>query len=101
MRFDFKAPRWSRRGSLHAWRCRPAAVRTNPSMDARWSLKICAFTLLELLIATVVFAIVLAAMSGVFYGALRLRNKSTAAVEQAIPMQRALATIKKDLSNLV
>jgi hypothetical protein len=40
-------------------------------------------------------------MSGVFYGALRLRNKSTDAVEQAIPMQRALATIKKDLSNLV
>jgi general secretion pathway protein J len=59
------------------------------------------FTLLELLIATVVFALVLAAINGVFYGALRLRNKSTASIEQSLPMQHALSVMKRDLSNLV
>src|SRR5882672_5088465 len=59
------------------------------------------FTLLEILIATVVFAIVLAAMNGVFYGALRLRNKTTESVDASLPPQRALELIKRDLSNLV
>src|SRR5947207_14101285 len=49
------------------------------------------FTLLELLIAVAVFAIVLAAINAVFYGALRLRNKTTEAIKEALPMQQALA----------
>jgi type II secretion system protein J len=60
-----------------------------------------AFTLLELLIAVVAFGIVLAAINAVFYGALRLRNKTTETLKQALPMQQALAIIKRDLSNLV
>src|SRR5688572_5904097 len=40
-----------------------------------------AFTLLEVLIAVVTFGIVLAAMNAVFYGALRLRNKTTEALK--------------------
>lgn len=59
------------------------------------------FTLLEVLIATVVFAIVLAAMNTVFFGALRLRNKATESIDEALPVQQALAIIKRDLSNLV
>jgi prepilin-type N-terminal cleavage/methylation domain-containing protein len=37
--------------------------------------------LLELLIAVAIFSIVLAAINAVFYGALRLRNKTTEAIQ--------------------
>jgi len=59
------------------------------------------FTLLEVLIATAVFAIVLAAMNTVFFGAMRLRNTTTESIEASLPVQQALAIIKRDLSNLV
>jgi general secretion pathway protein J len=59
------------------------------------------FTLLELLIAVAIFSIVLAAINAVFYGALRLRNKTTEAIKEALPMQQALAIIKRDLANIV
>ncbi len=60
-----------------------------------------AFTLLELLIAVVAFGIVLAAINAVFYAALRLRNRSVASLEEALPLQHAVATIKRDLANIV
>ena len=50
-----------------------------------------AFTLLEILIATVCFAIVLAAINGVFYSGIRLRNRSAAALEKSQPLTQALA----------
>src|SRR6266516_3779565 len=59
------------------------------------------FTLLEVLIATAVFSIVLAAASTVFYGALHLRNGATEALEQALPRQQAVAVMQRDLANLV
>src|SRR2546423_652971 len=59
------------------------------------------FTLLEVLIAAAVFAIVLAAASTVFYGALHLRNGATEALEESLPRQQALAIIQRDLANLV
>jgi general secretion pathway protein J len=59
------------------------------------------FTLLEVLIAVAIFAIVLAAINTVFYSALRLRNKAAESFEQALPVQRAIATIQRDLANLV
>jgi len=58
------------------------------------------FTLLEVLIAVMVFAIVLAAASSVFYGALHLRNGITESLEQALPAQHALSVIQRDLANL-
>ena len=57
--------------------------------------------MLEVLIAVAIFAIVLAAINTVFYSALRLRNKAAESFEQALPVQRAVATIKRDLANLV
>jgi general secretion pathway protein J len=59
------------------------------------------FTLIEVLIAVMTFAIVLAAVNTVLYGALRLRNKTTQAVEQALPIQQTFAIIKRDLSGIV
>jgi type II secretion system protein J len=60
-----------------------------------------AFTLIEVLIAAAAFAIVLAAINAVFYSALRLRNKSAAALDEALPIQQAVGIIKRDLSNIV
>ncbi|MEW6157118.1 MAG: type II secretion system protein GspJ [Verrucomicrobiota bacterium] len=60
-----------------------------------------AFTLIEVLIAVVVFAIVLAAINSVFYGALRLRNQTTKHFDKKIPIQQALATLRRDLSGIV
>ena len=59
------------------------------------------FTLIEVLIAVAIFAIVLAAINTVFYSALRLRNRSAAAFDEALPIQQALAIMKRDLANLV
>jgi len=59
------------------------------------------FTLLEVLVAVTVFAIVLAAVNVVLYGALRLRNRAAQSLEQGLPGQQALAIIRRDLANLV
>jgi len=56
---------------------------------------------MEVLIATVAFAIVLAAINGVFYGAMRLRAKTVQSIDESVPMQHALAIIKRDLANIV
>jgi general secretion pathway protein J len=60
-----------------------------------------AFTLIEVLLAVAVFAIVLAAINSVFFGALRLRNKTSQAFENALPLQHAVAIIKRDLEGIM
>jgi len=60
-----------------------------------------AFTLLELILAILVFAIVLSAIHVVFFTALRLRNRTSEAIERALPLQQTLSIIKRDLANLV
>ena len=60
-----------------------------------------AFTLIELLLAIAIFSLVLSAISGVFYGAMRLRSRTTEAIEEALPVQRALAILRKDLAGIV
>ena len=59
-----------------------------------------AFTLLEVLIALFILAMVMAVVHSVFYGALQLRNKTDQAFDDAIPLQHALAMIKRDMANL-
>lgn len=59
------------------------------------------FTLLEVLLAIAIGAFVLVAINGIFFGALRLRNKTTEAVEAALPVERALNVIQRDLENIV
>jgi type II secretion system protein J len=56
---------------------------------------------MELLIATAVFALILMAISGVFYGAMRLRSRTVETLEKAIPVQQSLALLRKDLAGLV
>ena len=59
------------------------------------------FTLIEVLIAVSVFAIVLAAINAVFYSAVRLRNATARSLEEALPIQQAVAILKRDLANIV
>jgi type II secretion system protein J len=59
------------------------------------------FTLLELLLAVLVFAIVLGAIHVVFFSAFKLRNRTADAIERSLPLQQTLAIIKRDLANLV
>ncbi len=60
-----------------------------------------AFTLLEVMLAVVVASIVLMAINGVFFGALRLRQRTTDALERALPRERAFDAIKRDLAAIV
>jgi general secretion pathway protein J len=59
------------------------------------------FTLIELLIAVAAFAIVLAAINAVYYAAIRLRNKTTVALENALPLEHAVTILKRDLAGIV
>jgi len=60
-----------------------------------------AFTLIEVLIAVTVFAIVLAALNGVYYGAFHLQVSATQAIEESIPAENAIKVMRKDLANVV
>jgi type II secretion system protein J len=71
-------------------------MRKRPSIETT-----SAFTLIEVLLAVAVFAIVLAAINSVFFGALRLRNKTIQSFETALPLQQAVGFIQKDLENIM
>lgn len=60
-----------------------------------------AFTLIEVLLAIGIFAIVLAAINTVFFAGMRLRQKTTDALEATLPVDRAVSTIKRDLAGIV
>ncbi len=59
------------------------------------------FTLVEVLIGTLCFAVILAALNSAFYAALHLQAQTTKLVENAIPMNQVAAIIKRDLRNIV
>src|SRR5947208_8795431 len=79
----------------------PARVSSFIIHHSSFRLQQGAFTLLELLLAVLVFSIVLAAIHTVFFSALRLRNKTSDAIERSLPLQQTIAIIKRDLANLV
>jgi prepilin-type N-terminal cleavage/methylation domain-containing protein len=60
-----------------------------------------AFTLLEVILAVLVSAIVLAALNAVFFGALRLRLRMAGITEQTLPRDYAVETMKRDLVGIV
>jgi len=71
-----------------------------PLVPAR-ELRGAGFTLIELLLAVAIFAIALLAVHGVFYAAIKLRNKTADALDAAVPLQHALTIMKRDLANIV
>src|SRR5512139_2947515 len=60
-----------------------------------------AFTLIEMLLAVAICAIVLLAVNGVFATALRLRDRTSEAVEESLPVNRALDNLYRDLKGTV
>lgn len=60
-----------------------------------------AFTLIEMLLAIGIMAMVLVAINAVFFAAMRLHDSTTQSVDDALPVQQALATMRKDLENAV
>ncbi|HTL59055.1 MAG TPA: type II secretion system protein GspJ [Candidatus Limnocylindrales bacterium] len=59
------------------------------------------FTLIEVILAIGIFAIVLVAMNTAFFAALRLRQKTSDAVESSRPLTHGLALLRHDLQNAV
>jgi prepilin-type N-terminal cleavage/methylation domain-containing protein len=59
------------------------------------------FTLLELLIATVVAAFILLAISGTYFGALKLHNSTQARVDNDLVLDRTLGLVKSDVAGLM
>jgi type II secretion system protein J len=57
----------------------------------------CAFTLIEMMLALAISAIVLAGIGGVFYSAVRLRERTMAMIDESNPMQQAFNFIRHDL----
>ncbi len=60
-----------------------------------------AFTLIELLLAIVIFSMILAAVNAVFFGAMKLRQKTADSATKAQPLELTLATLRRDLSGIV
>jgi type II secretion system protein J len=60
-----------------------------------------AFTLLELLVATAVGAIVLLVINATFFGALRLHNTTHERIDQDLVLQRTLGIVRKDLAGIM
>jgi type II secretion system protein J len=56
------------------------------------------FTLLELLIASAMFAVIVGALYSAFYGALRLREKAYETLEKGLPKRYAVSLIQRDLA---
>src|SRR4051812_39356579 len=56
-----------------------------------------AFTLMEVMLAMAVSAIVLAAIGGIFFSAVRLRERTTAMLDAAAPLHQALGVMRNDL----
>lgn len=59
------------------------------------------FTLIEVLLALTISAIVLVAISMAFVGAVQLREHSAARLDQSLPVERALDMMRRDLKNVV
>jgi type II secretion system protein J len=60
-----------------------------------------AFTLIEVTLALAVSAIILAAVGGVFYSAVRLRERTNAMMDEAAPLQQTVALLRRDLKGAV
>jgi prepilin-type N-terminal cleavage/methylation domain-containing protein len=59
------------------------------------------FTLIEIIIATAIMAMLLVAIHVAFLAALRLRARTIDAVEASLPVEQALQIMQHDLANLV
>jgi prepilin-type N-terminal cleavage/methylation domain-containing protein len=60
-----------------------------------------AFTLMEILLALAVSGIVLSVITTVYFSALQLRNRTVGSFDEILPLQHAVAVIKRDLAGIL
>lgn len=65
--------------------------------SSRPSRRKAAFTLLELTVASAMFAIIMAALGGVFFSVMKLRKRTDEMLKDSHQLQQAMAIIKNDL----
>jgi type II secretion system protein J len=71
---------------------------TNRSRITHHASRAChAFTLMEIMLALAISAVVLAGIGGVFYSAVRLRERTMAMIDEAVPLQQTFNLIRHDL----
>jgi type II secretion system protein J len=75
---------------------RQAAATTPGRRDSRSG-----FTLIEVLLAVAIFAIVLLAINAVFYSGVRLERTTTRALDARLPLNQAFAILRRDLLGAV
>ncbi len=90
----------TRRQPHLASRRRPSGC-AGESVSARHRLGAGGFTLLELLLATAVGAIVLLVINATFFGALRLHNATHDKLGESLALQRTLTIVRRDLAGLM
>jgi prepilin-type N-terminal cleavage/methylation domain-containing protein len=78
-------------------RCTPGSAKGPPRGRARPQ----AFTLVEVILAVGIFAIVMVSINSAFFAAIRLRQRTSEALENALPLTQALALMRRDLQNAV
>lgn len=57
------------------------------------------FTLIEVILAIGIFAIVMVSINTAFFAALRLRQKTSETIENSLPLTQALGSLRRDLQN--
>src|SRR5207248_9726625 len=72
-------------------------MRTRPTRRSALSRKDEAFTLMEIMLALAISAVVLAGIGGVFYSAVRLRERTMAMIDESVSLQQAFNFIRHDL----
>ena len=60
-----------------------------------------AFTLIEVLVTITIFAILLAAINGLLFGAIRLQSKANEAIDNVLPVDRVTTIVKRDVMNML
>ena len=58
-----------------------------------------AFTLIEVLLALGIFAIVLVAINTAFFAAIRLRQRTSEGLDHSLPLNQFIGTLRRDLQN--
>src|SRR5437660_9135586 len=79
---------------------RKALFSSGHPASASWTAS-AGFTLIEVLLALMVCAVVLVVISSVFSGALHLRERAAANLDQSLPIERAINVLRRDLKNAV
>jgi type II secretion system protein J len=80
---------------------RQKRVCAAPIFHASYNTRSIAFTLVEVLLALSICAIVLVAINAVFATAVRLRDRTSAGIDENLPVERALQLLTRDLKGAV